>query len=107
MVTGAVDLTAAARHFHYLGETTGIIDSEIGKHFAIQLDSGLVQAVHESAIRQAVHSGSRINSRDPQRTELPLTNAPVTVSILKRSFYIQTGCAQGLAARTTIALSLL
>jgi hypothetical protein len=83
-----VDLGVAARHFHYLGETAGIIDSEVGEYFAIQLDSGLVETVYEPAIRKAVRSCSRIDSRDPKRTELTFANTSITVSILKRFLYI-------------------
>jgi hypothetical protein len=107
MGMGGVDLDVAACHFHYVGETAGIIDSEVGEYFAIQLNSGLVESVHEPAIREAVRSGSRIDSRDPKRTKLTFANTSITVSILKRFLYIQTGCAQSLAARATITLRLL
>ena len=58
------------------------VNGEIGKHLAVDLDTGLLEASDEAAVGQAVVAGSSVDTRNPQRTELTLTDATVTVGVL-------------------------
>ena len=53
-------------------ETFLVIDSHVGQDLPVQGDLSQLQAVHELAVGQTVHSGSRIDTGNPELTELAL-----------------------------------
>src|SRR5512139_2033470 len=65
-----------------LHECRFVEHGDIGQYFAIQIDLCLFQTVHEYAVAHALLTGSRIDTSDPQRTELTLALTTVTVGIL-------------------------
>ena len=67
---------------HDAGKSRLVMHSDIGQHFAVDLDGSLLQAIGELAVRQAASACTGVDTRDPQLTELTLLLATVTVSIL-------------------------
>ena len=43
------------------GESVGVADGQVGKHFAIKLDSGFGEATHQARIGRAILPGGGIN----------------------------------------------
>ena len=52
------------------GERVRIADGQLGKHFSVQLDAALLQAVHETGIVDAVHFSGRADTRNPEFSEI-------------------------------------
>ena len=48
------------------------MDSHLGEHLSVDLDAGLLEAVHQSAVRDVVHSCSSVDAGDPESSELSL-----------------------------------
>jgi hypothetical protein len=58
--------------------------SYVSKDLAINFYSSSVQAINKAAVGQIMQPGCRINTGNPQRTELTFTLPTITVSILAR-----------------------
>ena len=80
------------------------MDGEIGENLAVDLDAGLVEAVDETAIGQAVLADGGIDALDPQRTEIALAGLPVARRILHRFLDGLLGDADGVLATAIKAL---
>jgi len=100
------NLGAPAGKFCDLSKSLGIVDGEIGEHLTIQLDSGFFEAIHEPAVGEAIRSGGRVDSGDPERTEVTLSDTSIAVSVLEGSLHVAAGCSQQLAARSAIPFCL-
>jgi len=83
-------------------ESSRIMNSNIGQHLAVQVDLGSFQSVNKSAVGQAMQTSRRINARNPQSTELALTLATVTISILTGFDYSLFGGTVKLATGTVV-----
>src|SRR5438477_5419481 len=59
-----------------------VTDGDVGKHFAVDLDRGLPQSVHKSAVGQSALARARIDAHDPKRAKIALAHAPVAVRVL-------------------------
>src|SRR5262245_15885488 len=66
------------------GECRRLAHSKVREDLAVDLDTGLVQAVDEAAVRRAVEPGRRVDARNPQLAEVALALAPVPVGIVER-----------------------
>ncbi len=55
-----------------LGKRGHIIDCQISQHLTVDLDAGLVQAVHHAAVAYAIDPRRGIDTRDPQAPEIAL-----------------------------------
>src|SRR4051794_1528528 len=67
-----------------LGKTSeglGVADGDVGKHLAVELDLGELQAVHELAVRQPLLAGGCVDALDPEAAELALAVLAVTVGV--------------------------
>ena len=42
------------------------MNRHLGKHLSVDFNSGFLQSIHQSAVRNSVHSRARVDSRDPQ-----------------------------------------
>src|SRR5207302_5774495 len=52
------------------------------EHLAVDLDSGLAQAVDDAAVGEPVQARRGVDARDPQGAELTLVLPPVAVGVL-------------------------
>ena len=48
-------------------ESLGIVHSEIGQHFTVDLDTSLVKGPHELRVAQVLHAGCRIDDGHDKR----------------------------------------
>ena len=67
---------------HDAGKSRLVMHSDIGQHFAVDLDGSLLQAIGELAVGQATFTRSGVDTGNPQLTEHPLAGTTVTVGIL-------------------------
>src|SRR5581483_10279521 len=81
-------------------------DREVGEDLAVDVDRGLLQAVHERGVREAVLAHGGVDARDPQRTELALSLAAVAVGVLPRLHHRFLGDGEDVAAPAAEALGL-
>ena len=65
-------------------EGAGLMDREIGKNLAINLDTGALQPVHELRIGHAVLAHPGIDALDPQGAEIALAGTAVAIGVLSR-----------------------
>src|SRR5690606_25511044 len=92
--------------FNELGKTRLVEDSDVRQGLAVEVNVGLLQSVHETAVRHAVHARARIDARDPQAAEDALLVATITVGVLARLDHRLLGDAEDLATRVVITLGL-
>src|SRR5690606_31193629 len=59
-----------------------VVDGDVGKNLAIDLDLGAPETVHEPAVGQPVCARGRVDPRDPQRAELALALTAVAIRVL-------------------------
>src|SRR5258708_4888998 len=76
----------ALRGAHQLGKQCVAFLRELRQHLAIDLDAGLLQSVHQAAVRNAALASERIDTRDPERSELALFLLAITISISQALF---------------------
>ena len=50
----------------------GIVDGDIGQHFAVDGDAAALQAVHQHGISGAVETGGSVDAGNPQAVEIAL-----------------------------------
>ena len=58
-----------------------IVQSEVGQHFAVDFDTGLVELVHEHAVRHVVSTDGCVDTDDPQAAEVTLLVSSVAISV--------------------------
>src|SRR6266481_3067862 len=71
----------AFRGAHQLGKQCVAFLRQLREHLAIDLDASLLQTVHQAAVRDAVLARERIDTRDPQRSELALFLLAIAIGI--------------------------
>src|SRR5262245_55223986 len=69
---------------HERCESLRLMDRQVRQHLAVDLDAGLVQAVDEAAVGQAVLAGGGVDALHPQRPEVALARLAVAIGILQR-----------------------
>ena len=62
-------------------ESLGIVEGEVGKHLAVDLDASLRQLVDELAVVHVVLAYGGVNTHNPQATELALLVSSVAISV--------------------------
>src|SRR5437879_2192425 len=75
------------------------VHGEIREHLAVDLHSGLVEAVDDAAVGQAIQTRGCVDTRDPERAKLTLLLPPVAIGVLarldhgllRRAVYLATG----------------
>src|SRR5687767_2289110 len=68
----------------FLGKTSerlGVADGDVREHLAVELDAGLLEAVHELAVAHALLAGGGVDADDPQPPEVTLLVAAVAVRV--------------------------
>ena len=54
------------------GEGCAVCDCDFGEHFAVEVDSGFLETVHEPRIVDVVEAAGRRNTGDPDSAEVAL-----------------------------------
>lgn len=76
------DVPCSLLHLSYDGlECLGVIDSEVSKNLAVDLDATLVQQTHQLRVAQTLEAGSSVDTLDPESAEVALLVTAVTVSV--------------------------
>src|SRR4051812_10111189 len=68
----------------FLGKTSerlGVADGDVREHLAVELDAGLLQAMHELAVRHALLARRGVDADDPETAEVTLLVAAVAVRV--------------------------
>src|SRR5688572_5625428 len=81
----------------------GVMDREVCENLAVDLDPGLLQAVHERAVAHVVLARARIDARDPEATEVALLVLAIAVRVPPAAFDGFLGGLPELAAATVCA----
>lgn len=61
-------------------KSSWVADRDLGQRLSIELNTCLVEAVDKFAVTKSTHSAGRIDSRDPQASELSFFDTTVTES---------------------------
>ena len=83
-------------------ESSGIIDGEVSKNLAVDLNTGLVDKTHELAVAQILQTGGGIDALNPQSAEIALFILAVAISISKTLFPCILGNGPHIAAATVV-----
>ena len=62
-------------------EGLGVVQGEVGKDLAVDLDTSLVQLVHEHAVRHVVIAHGSVDTDDPEGSEFAFLVSSVAVSV--------------------------
>lgn len=91
-------LLGSLHSFHDLGKGCRIGDGHVSKNLAVQLDARLGKLVNELAVADAEFTNSGIEADNPQRAEVTLLVAAVSVGIL-------TGVGHGVDSKAKVRLA--
>src|SRR5215210_3982053 len=86
----------------FLGKTSerlGVADGDVREHLAVELDAGLLEAVHELAVAHALLAGGGVDAHDPELAKVPLLVAAVAVGVSVR---LEEGLLGPLVARVRL-----
>ena len=64
-------------------ESLGIVNSEVGKHLTVNLDTSLVQCTHQLRIGHVLQPSGSVHTLNPQSPARPLLIATVAISVGK------------------------
>src|SRR5690242_18304491 len=64
--------SSGGRDARQVAERAWIADGEIGQDLAVEIDPGLLQPLHQTAVAQAVQPCGGVDADDPERAELAL-----------------------------------
>jgi len=80
------------------------VNSDIGKNLAINLDIRFLQAIHKTAVAQAIHACRGIDTGNPQCAELAFFLAAIAVGVLAGLIHSLLGYTINILARTAVTL---
>src|SRR6478735_6985150 len=83
---------------HDAGKSGLVVHGDIGEDLAVDLDTGLADAVGELAVGQAQFTGGGVDTRNPQLAEHALLGTAVTVGVLACLHHRLLGDAENIAA---------
>jgi hypothetical protein len=63
------------------GKCCLVVHGELGEDLAVHLDAGFLEALDEPVVGQPVQTRSRVDTGDPQASEVTLPGAPVAVGV--------------------------
>mgnify|MGYP006910568357 CR=1 FL=1 len=86
-------------------ESLGVVDSEVGKHFAVDFDAGSVELTHEHGVREAFDAGSGVDTLNPKCAEVTLFILTVAISVSKTFFPSILGNGPNVFAGTIVTAS--
>src|SRR5436190_20879272 len=70
---------------HQSLERGGLVDGEVGEHLAVDLDAGLREPAHKSAVGEPMLAHGGVDALDPKRPEIPLLELAPDVVVLQRT----------------------
>src|SRR5579864_8079041 len=79
----------------------------VGKHFAVEADTGELQGMDELTVGQPFGANRRIDSLDPECAKAPLLHLAIAIGVLAGLLDRLSGDADGVLAAAIIALRLL
>src|SRR5690625_5086480 len=88
-------------------ESCRLMHRQIRQNLAVDLDAGLVDSVHELGVGQAMLTGGRIDSLDPECAKLALAHPAIAIGVLQRLFDPLDGDAVNVLATAAVSLGLL
>src|SRR4029077_13541750 len=77
-------LRAATRDGDQFAERLRIANGQIGKHLAIDVDAGQLEAVHELVVGHPLAARRRIDPGDPELAHVALPCSPIAIGVLER-----------------------
>ncbi len=83
-------------------KSSGIIESEVGKDFAVNLNTCFVDKTHELRVGEVFKACSCIDTLDPESTEITLLILAVAVGVGKTLFPGILGYGPHIAAATEV-----
>src|SRR5207244_2913271 len=69
---------------HERGELGAVVHRKLRQHLPVDLDAVRGQGCHQSAVRESVLAGGRVDSHDPQAMEIALPVAAVPILVRQR-----------------------
>ena len=88
---GVVASACILQDFNYSSETQGLGDSQVSEHFSIQGYVRAIKVIDERRVRESIHSGGRIDPKNPQGAHLSTLHLPISVRILPRLHHSMLG----------------
>src|SRR6185437_8594705 len=92
---------------HQSLEGGGLVNGEVGKHLAVDLDTGAGEPADKSAIGDAMLAAGRVDALDPQGAEIALALLAADVVVLQRLVDRGVGRGDVVLAAAAEALGLL
>ena len=77
-----IALLGSLGFFHDSSKCRFFVYCQVGQYFTVNFNTGFLQTANKAAVRHAVDTRTSIDTLNPQRTELALAVAAVTVRIL-------------------------
>ena len=65
-------------------EGSGLVNSQLSQHTAVDLNTSSLQALDEAVVGQALCAGSSVDTLNPQATEVTLLLTTVVVAVNQR-----------------------
>src|SRR5690348_8119268 len=72
------------RLIHQSLEGGGLVDGDVGKHLAVDLDTGAGEPADKSAVGHTMLAAGRVDALDPERAKIPLTLLAADIIVLQR-----------------------
>ena len=85
-------------------EGLGIVNSEVGKHLTVNLDTGLMQCSHKGRIGHVLQASGSVDTLNPQCPERTLLVATVAISVGKTFFPSVFGYSPNIFSGTIVTL---
>src|SRR6185436_18354564 len=89
------------------GKSGGLVHRQIREHLAIDVDTGLLEAIDETAVAQVELAGRRVDALDPQRAEVAFLEPAAAICVLAGLDDGLLRSAEYLATGVVVALRLL
>src|SRR3954463_5125105 len=89
------------------GKSGGLVHGQVREHLAVDVDTGLLEAIDETAVAQVELAGRRIDALDPQRAEVAFLEPAAAVRVLAGLDDGLLRSAEYLATGVVVALRLL
>lgn len=83
-------------------ESSGIVESEVGKNLTVDFDAGLVDKAHKLRVRKALYASGSVDTLNPKSAEVTLFVLTVAVSIGKTFFPSVLGNGPHIATATKV-----
>src|SRR5262249_38068865 len=97
------DLQSLLGDANQVREGGGIRHGEGRQHLAVDLVAGLLQAVHQAAVRDGVLPRRGVDAYDPQAPEVALARLAVPVGVLEGLLHLELGHPVRLGLRAVVA----